>query len=119
MRFMGPDWMNYLYATRFEQCQDHNGKIYDCLCLCVGKRGRGKGLGDRLVKRSIELAKEQECSHAHTCVTGIFSQKIFQNNGFDVLIERSYEDFKDKHGKVLVDREPHKVCQVRTLKLNK
>ena len=111
--------MNYLYETRFEQCQDHNGKIYDAMVLGVAKEGRGKGLGDRLLKHSIEHAKGHGCSHIHTMATGVYSQKIFKNNEFEVVIEKPYDEFKDKHGKVLIDCEPHKICQVLTLNLLK
>ena len=83
----------------------------------MAKKGRKQGLGDKLVKHALKYAKEQDCSHAHTCVTGIFSQKIMKNNGFEIIHEKKYEDFKDKHGNVMINHEIHKTCQVCVLKL--
>ena len=89
----------------------------DLISLGVAKKGRRQGLGDKLVKHAINYAKEQECSHAHTCVGGIVSQKIMKNNGFEIKVETNYEDFKDKHGNVMIQHEIHKTCQVAVLKL--
>ena len=89
----------------------------DLILLGVAKKGRKQGLGDKLVKHALKYAKEQDCSHAHTCVTGIFSQKIMKNNGFEIIHEKKYEDFKDKHGNVMINHEIHKTCQICVLKL--
>ena len=110
-------WMDYVNERIFDQCQDHNGKIYDALILGVARHVRRKGLGDKLIKHAINYATEQGCSHVHTCASGQFSQKIMKNNGFDVFIEKPYGEFQDRNGKIMIDREPHKVCQVLTLKL--
>lgn len=107
----------YTEDLAFEQCADNNGKIYEGAILGVAEKGRGKGLGDRLVKHAINYAKENGCSHAHACTTGKFSQAIFKKNGFDVYFEKSYEDWKDKDGNVIIQHDIHKVCQINVLKL--
>jgi N-acetylglutamate synthase-like GNAT family acetyltransferase len=45
--------------------------------LGVVKKDRKKGLGDKLVKHALNYAREQDCSHAHTLASGIFSQVGF------------------------------------------
>ena len=85
--------------------------------LGVVKKDRQKGLGDKLVKHALNYAREQDCSHAHTLASGVFSQKIMKNNGFEVILEKNYEDFKDKHGNVLVEHDIHKTAQINVLKL--
>ena len=87
------------------------------LLLGVAKKVRQQGLGDKLVKHALNHAKEQDCRHAHTLVSGVFSQKIMKNNGFKIILEKKYEDFKDKHGNVLIIHEIHKMSQLCVLKL--
>ena len=72
-----------------------------------------------LVKHALNYAKEQDCSHAHTLASGLFSQKIMENNGFKVILEKKYEDFKDNHENVLIDHDIHKVAQINVLKLQR
>ena len=45
--------------------------------LGVAKKDRQKGLGDELVKHALNYAREQDCSHAHTLASGVFSQVGF------------------------------------------
>ena len=87
------------------------------MSLGVARRGRGKGLGDKLLKKSLEYAREQNCSHSSILATGIYSQRIIRNNGFQVVKEKPYDGFKDKHGKVVIQHEVHKICQLLVLKL--
>ena len=109
--------MEYSEDRAFKQCEDHNGKIFEALILGVAKKGRRKGLGDRLVKHIINHAREEGCSHVHCCTTGMFSQKIMKNNGFEIIVEKKYEDFKDNKGNQIIVDEIHKTCQINTLKL--
>ena len=110
--------MDYYTEDRhFEHCDGNNGKIYEGVDICVAKNGRRQGLGDKLVKHALNHASEEGCSHAHTMTSSLFSQKIMKNNGFEVILEKNYEDFKDKHGKVLINHDIHKVAQINVLKL--
>ena len=73
--FMSKKWSTVLHVAKFieeveykedygfEHCLENNGKIYFGLAVGVTRDGRGKGLGGRLLKRSIDHAKEEECSH--------------------------------------------------------
>ena len=108
---------NYSFAKAFDQCEDHNGKIYFGMAVSVKRDVRVKGLGTRLVKKSIDYAKELGCSHMYTLVTGIYSQKIVKNLGFRVLYEKDYDSYKDKYGKVVIDDDVHKSAQVVALKM--
>ena len=40
-----------------------------------------------------------------------------KNNGFEIILEKKYDDFKDKHGNILVHHEIHKTAQINVLKL--
>ena len=111
------EWMDYTEDLTIGQCEGNNGKIYEGLVLGVAKRGRRQGLGDKLVKHALNHAREEKCSHAHTLVSGIFSQKIMKNNGFEIILEKKYDDFKDKQGNVLIHHEIHKTAQINVLKL--
>jgi len=111
------EWMEYTEDLTIGQCEGNNGKIYEGLVLGVAKRGRRQGLGDKLVKHALNHAREEGCSHAHTLVSGIFSQKIMKNNGFEIILEKNYDDFKDKQGNILIHHEIHKTAQINVLKL--
>ena len=111
------EYMDYSSEKCFVDCEDNNGRIYIGMSLGVARRGRGKGLGDKLLKRSLEYAREQDCSHSAILATGIYSQRIIKNNGFHVIKEKPYDDFKDKHGEVVIKDDVHKTCQLLVLKL--
>ena len=87
------------------------------MSLGVARQARGQGLGDKLLKKSLEYAREKNCSHSAILATGIYSQRIIRNNGFQVVKEKPYDGFKDKHGNVVIKDEVHKTCQVLVLKL--
>ena len=111
------EYMEYSVEQNFVDCQDNNGRIYTGMSLGVARRGRGKGLGDKLLKKSLEYAREQNCSHSAILATGIYSQRIIRNNGFQLVKEKPYDGFKDKHGNQVIKHEVHKSCQLLVLKL--
>ena len=108
---------NYSFVKAFEQCDDHNDKIYFAMAVAVKRDLRIKGLGTRLVQKSIDYAKELGCSHMYTLVTGKYSQKIMKNLGFQIICEKYYDSYKDKYGNVVIDDEIHKSAQVVALKI--
>ena len=81
------------------------------------EREEKKQIFRTLVKHALNHAREEGCSHAHTLVSGIFSQKIMKNNGFEIILEKNYDDFKDKQGNILIHHEIHKTAQINVLKL--
>ena len=110
--------IGYSDINGFDQCSDNNGKIYFCKVLGVSRDGRGKGLGSKMLEKSIGYAKEQGCSHMYGMCTGKASQKIFQNHGFYLIKEKDYESYKDKEGNVIIQHDVHTSSQVVALKLN-
>ena len=56
-------------------------KVYNGHSVSVLSEGRGKGLGKELVRRSMDLAKDNGCSHMYILATGIYSQAIFRKLG--------------------------------------
>ena len=93
----------------------------DCLYLglnvCTSSEVRGKGLGTELVRRAHQLAVKAGCSHTYIFSTGRFSQRIFQNLGYQIMHEIKYADYeKDKRGRPFLDNHgDHTVLQVVAL----
>ncbi len=56
-------------------------KVYVGMSLSVSRDGRGKGLGKELIRRSMDWAKNNDCSHMYIYATGIYSQAIFDQIG--------------------------------------
>ena len=110
--------IEYSYINGFDQCSNNNGKIYFGSALGVSRMGRGKGLGSKLLQRSMDYAKEKGCSHMYVMATGKASQKIMQNHGFYLIKEKDYESYKDKHGNVIIKHDVHTSAQVLALKLS-
>ena len=74
---------------------------------------RGQGLGQELVLRSHDLAKENGCEFSYLMATGIYSQPMFRKLGYNVLNEVSYENMLDPRGKKIVwDHREHKSVQL-------
>ena len=110
--------IEYSYINGFDKCSNNNGKIYFGSALGVSRIGRGKGLGSKLLQRSMDYAKEKGCSHMYVMATGKASQKIMQNHGFYLIKEKDYESYKDKHGNVIIKHDVHTSAQVLALKLS-
>ncbi len=56
-------------------------KVYNGHSVSVSRDGRGRGLGKELIRRSMDLAKNNGCSHMYIFATGIYSQAIFDQLG--------------------------------------
>ena len=109
--------VGYKEVNAFDQCEGHNNKIYLGVAVGVAKQGRGKGLGGKLLKRSIEHAKEQGCSHMYLMATGKYSQKIMKNHGFYIINQKDYDSYKDERGNVVIKDDVHTSAQVVALKI--
>ena len=110
--------INWYYDKGFEQCEGHNDKLYLCSFLATSRLARGRGIASQLLKKSIDHAKEQGCSHMYVMASGKYSQKIFRNHGFYIINEKTYESFRDKDGKQVIMHDVHTSAQVVALKLN-
>ena len=110
--------LEYKLVNGFDQCQNNNGKIYFCMALGVARKYRGQGIGGKLLKRSIEHAKERGCSHMYAMATGKYSQKIFHNYGFEVIKEKNYDSYYDEDGNIVIQDEIHKSAQTLALKID-
>ena len=108
---------DYKMIKAFDQCEGNNGKIYFGLAVGVARKGRCQGLGGKLLKKSIDHAKEQGCSHMYLLATGKYSQKIMKNHGFEIIKEKNYESYKDKDGNIVIKDEVHTCAQTVALKI--
>ena len=61
-------------------------------------------LGQELTQRSIDLAKDNNCSYYYVLATGIYSQKIYKDLGFNSLKKIMYSAALDHFGNVIVDQ---------------
>ena len=84
----------------------------------MSNKARGLGLGKKLVQRSIDIAKENDCEYYFSLLTGIYSQKIYRDLGFRQMLELRFADHKDKYGNLVVcDAREHKSAVTMNLKL--
>nr|XP_036676107.1 dopamine N-acetyltransferase isoform X1 [Drosophila suzukii] len=103
----------------FEMLHRHNLKhnlfehfdvesMFDVRILSVDSSYRGQGIANELVKRSVAVARKNGFRLMKADATGIFSQKIFRSNGFEVFSEQPYCKYTDENGKVILPVEaPH------------
>ncbi|XP_016948630.1 arylalkylamine N-acetyltransferase 1 isoform X1 [Drosophila biarmipes] len=103
----------------FEMLHKHNLKhnlfehfdvqsMFDVRILSVDSSYRGQGIANELVKRSVAVARKNGFRLMKADATGIFSQKIFRSNGFEVFSEQPYCKYTDENGKVILPVEaPH------------
>jgi len=89
-------------------------KIYKGFCVCTSREARGKGLGTKLIAKSMELAKAAGCEYVYLMATGNFSNKIFDKLGFESRKELVYSEYVDGEGQPKLKRTGvHIKCQVR------
>jgi len=89
-------------------------KIYKGFCVCTSREARGKGLGTKLIAKSMELAKAAGCEYVYLMATGNFSNKIFDKLGFESRKELVYSEYVDEEGQPKLKRTGvHIKCQVR------
>ena len=78
-------------------------KIFIGDILCVASSHRGMKLGTVMLLQSMEIAKEKECEGYFAGLSGIYSQKIYEDLGFSWMKEMVYADLKDKSGNIILD----------------
>ncbi|CBY42198.1 unnamed protein product, partial [Oikopleura dioica] len=80
-------------------------KIYSNGVVCVSSLTQGRGIGTRLIKNSINFAKNSGADFytAH-CVNNI-SKKVFEKEGFEIAKNLSYPKFfknePEEHAKIV------------------
>ncbi|XP_057662354.1 arylalkylamine N-acetyltransferase 1-like [Diorhabda carinulata] len=83
-------------------------KIFDIRLLSVDNSYRGKGIAKAFCKKSIDIAKEQGAQLMSMICTSSFSASIAKKNGFEVVYELDYADYKINGEVVLKPEHPHK-----------
>ena len=78
-------------------------KIFVGEFLSVSASQRGMKLGRVMMMQSMEIAREKECEGYFAVLSGIYSQKIYEDLGFSWMKELVYADWKDKAGNIILD----------------
>lgn len=93
-------------------------RLFDGEFLCVSKAARGRGVGGELAKRSVQLAREENCGAYYAACSGLGSQAVFHRLNFEVLHEIKYEDFRNKKGEIVIwDHREHVSCKNMAIQL--
>ncbi|XP_033210086.1 uncharacterized protein LOC117168492 [Belonocnema kinseyi] len=82
--------------------------LFECRILSVDDRFRGKGLGNMLVKASLETARNSCFKVFKADATGLFSQKVFLKHGFQVEAEIPYSEIDEN----IRPDPPHRALQL-------
>ena len=106
------DQISYSRKEAFDRFENDEA-IYFAVTITVGREARGKGIGKELISRTMRMAEKAGCGHTFVLATSVYSQGIFKNLGYDILCEKSYEEFKvDRKGRpLLVNMRQHKTVQ--------
>ncbi len=78
-------------------------KFFSGEVLGVAKEMRGLGMGKELLRMSMDLAREAGCQAYFSCVSGIYSSKIYEDMKFTFLRESLYADVKDQKGRIIMN----------------
>ncbi|XP_045480542.1 arylalkylamine N-acetyltransferase 1-like [Harmonia axyridis] len=90
-------------------------KIFELRILSVDSDYRGRGLGQELVKRSEELAREHGFTVLKVDATSFFTQKILEKFGFETVKTVVYHDYRDADGKYIYNTPPpHDTYKIMT-----
>jgi len=91
-------------------------KIYEDRSVCSARTHGIRGLGTEVVRRSEILAAELGCTHTYSSVTGIYSQKIFENLNHTTLTTIYYADYKDENGDLYLKDTREHTCVITNFK---
>ncbi|CAH0400243.1 unnamed protein product [Chilo suppressalis] len=73
-------------------------RILECRIISASDRARGRGLGKEMMKRSIEIAEQENFKIFKADATGAFSQKICRHFGMKVFGRVRYDEYLDSTG---------------------
>jgi len=66
--------------------------IYSNIMLGVDSRFANRGIASKLVEISISVARDRRCKLIKVISFGVKSQKVFEKNGFQTILEANVED---------------------------
>ncbi|RVE42798.1 hypothetical protein evm_012555 [Chilo suppressalis] len=93
-------------------------RILECRIISASDRARGRGLGKEMMKRSIEIAEQENFKIFKADATGAFSQKICRHFGMKVFGRVRYDEYLDSTGNPVFNVEPpHEELAVMILDL--
>ncbi|XP_040571186.1 arylalkylamine N-acetyltransferase-like 2 [Lepeophtheirus salmonis] len=97
------DFLEYI-ASSADIFETYNVSRYmELFILNTHSEKRYPGLGTEIVHRSMELGKKKGFELYVTEATSFFSQKIFTKEGFTLLKEMAFEEYRP-HGKVVFNK---------------
>ncbi len=83
------------------------GECLHLFMLAVDPPFTGKGVAQRLVETSLQLAKTKGYRYAVTEATGLISQRVFRKLGFEERFRTSYADYKYREQSVFASIVAH------------
>ncbi|KAM3958807.1 LOW QUALITY PROTEIN: arylalkylamine N-acetyltransferase-like 7 [Aphomia sociella] len=93
-------------------------RILECRIISVSDQARGRGLAKELMRRSIEIAKEQRFKLFKVDATGAYSQRICSSLGLRVLHKIRYCEYCDDTGTPIFEvSPPHDSLSVMVLEI--
>ncbi|KAL4715774.1 hypothetical protein ACJJTC_006353 [Scirpophaga incertulas] len=93
-------------------------RIMECRIISVADQARGRGLAKELMKRSIQLAREEDFKLFKVDATGAFSQRICSTLGLRELRKVRYAEYCDSSGKpIFCVPPPHDALSVMVLEM--
>ncbi|KAJ9582974.1 hypothetical protein L9F63_022678 [Diploptera punctata] len=87
--------------------------------IAVHQNALGKGIGKKLVKRSMEIAKSKGFPFIWAMCTSYYSAKICNLLGMECVFKKSYQEYKNEAGIAeCLPPEPHNQIAIYVLKFN-
>ncbi|KAK9875612.1 hypothetical protein WA026_009410 [Henosepilachna vigintioctopunctata] len=88
-------------------------KIFELRILSVDNDFRGKGLAQKLMEMSEQLAQEQGFTLLKVDATSFFTQKICTKLGYKTMKSIVYKDIKNENGELIYDvPSPHDTYKI-------
>ena len=111
-------FLDKVYERRTEDLPQEKF-IYISYCG-VREEYRNKGIGGKMAQLLVEKVKCEKCwRNVFVECTSLYSQRAMAKQGFKVIAEMKYEDYKDEKGHpILKHTKPHPSTQLMLLTFN-
>jgi len=87
-----------------------SNRILEFIVMCVEEAYGGKGIAEKLAKRSLELAEELQVDYVYTIATNCRTQTVFNKLKFDTIRTKNYDEFVDDEGNPILKMNDGSTC---------